>query len=34
VARFGEHANVSWHDEMREKGARIWLDFDERVIHP
>jgi hypothetical protein len=34
VARFGEHANVSWHDQMREKGAHIWLDFDERVIHP
>lgn len=35
IARFGEtNANVGWHDEMRAKGARIWLDFDERVVHP
>jgi len=35
VARFGEsNANVGWHDEMRAKGAKIWLDFDERVVHP
>lgn len=35
VARFGEtNANVGWHDEMRAKGARIWLDFDERMVHP
>lgn len=35
VARFGEtNANVGWHDEMRAKGARIWLDFDEQVVHP
>jgi hypothetical protein len=35
VARFGEtDANVGWHDQIRAKGGRIWLDFDERVVHP
>lgn len=34
-ARFGpDNANVGWHDAMRERGARIWLDMDERVVHP
>lgn len=35
VARFGEDdANVGWHNEMRAKGAHIWVDFDEGVVHP
>jgi len=35
LCRFGEtDANVGWHNQMREKGARIWLDFEERVVHP
>lgn len=35
IARFGEtNANVGWHDEMRAKGAHIFVDFEETVLHP
>lgn len=33
--RFGEwDANVGWHADIRSQGHKIWLDLDEKVIHP
>lgn len=35
VCRWGSaDANVGWHREIRDKGGRIWLNLDEKVVHP